>query len=203
PSFNFGVDLIDLAPNVSCAPDGTGCFSNNTVYQDLSAALFGFVDTQFQSQFFNKSGTRTPDDARNFRQHEYGFYFQDSWKIRPNLTLSYGLRYQLNGVPYERDGNLSNLFADASDKAPFTFDLVGPGTGRLLYNNDYKNFEPRIGFAWDPRGKGKTSIRGGYGIFHDRIFGNLFGNAKGNPPFQRDQSPFPFDVISHVPLLAS
>jgi hypothetical protein len=205
PSFNFGVNLADFAPGVSCDPTtGNGCFNNNgTVYQDLAAALWGFTDTQFQSQFFNKSGTRTANDNRNFRQREYGFYGQDSWKVRPNFTLSYGLRYQFNGVPYEQNGNLSNLFTDASGKAPFTFTLVGPGSGHLLYNNDFKNYEPRFGFAWDPWKNGKTSVRGGYGIFHDRIFGNLFGNARGNAPFQRDQSPQPFTQLSNVPLLAN
>ena len=116
-------------------------------------------------------------------QHEYGAFFQDQWKLRPNLTLQLGLRYQFDGVPFERDGQLSNLFANPAGPAPLTFSAVGPGTGQELYYNDPFNFEPRFGLAWDPFSSGKTSVRVGYGIFHDRIFGNLFTNLKSNPPF--------------------
>jgi hypothetical protein len=183
---------------------GTVNATPDTVFQDMANMLLGVMDTEQQNQFFNKSGVRTMNDLRRFRQHEYDFFFQDSWKIRPNLTLNFGIRYQFNGVPFEVDNNLSNLFQNSSGVAPdvldpatpgcnpssptctgFTFTIVGPGTGHLLYDNDVKGFEPRIGFSWDPFRDGKTSIRGAYGMFHDRVFGNLFANATSNPPFQQ------------------
>lgn len=170
--------------------------------QNMGWMLVGLADTQFQSQYFNKGGVRTPTDNRKFRQREYGFYTQDSWKVLNNLTLNFGLRYQFNGVPYEAGGNLSNLYVPANGPAPLTFQLAGPNSGRLLYNNDFSNIEPRIGFAWDPFKKGKTSVRGAYGIFHDRVFGNLFGNARGNPPFQQDYFNLPLDVIANIPFPA-
>jgi hypothetical protein len=164
-------------------------FAQNTpdqATQDLTWFLVGGVSTQFQAQFFNRAGTRQPTDNKTFRQHEYDVFAQDSWKIRSNLTLNYGLRYQFNGVPFETGGNFSNLFQNADSFATsFTFTEVGSGTGHNVYNNDYSNIEPRVGFAWDPFKDGKTSIRGAYGIFHDRIFDNIFGNARGNPPFQQ------------------
>ena len=170
--------------------------------QNMGWMLVGLADTELQSQYFNKTGIRTATDNRKFRQREYGFYAQDSWKFRSNLTLNFGLRYQFNGVPYEASGNLSNLYVPANGPAPFTFQLAGPGSGRLLYNNDFSNFEPRIGFAWDPFKNGATSVRGAYGIFHDRIFGNLFGNARGNPPFQQDVFNLPLDLIANIPFPA-
>ena len=164
-------------------------FGQNTpdqATQDLTWFLVGGVSTQFQAQFFNRAGTRQPTDNKTFRQHEYDVFAQDSWKIRSNLTLNYGLRYQFNGVPFETGGNFSNLFQNADSFATsFTFTEVGSGTGHDVYNNDYDNIEPRVGFAWDPFKDGKTSIRGAYGIFHDRIFDNVFGNARANPPFQQ------------------
>jgi hypothetical protein len=199
---------------------GTPKATPDTVFQDMANTLLGVMDTEQQNQFFDKSGNRTANDLRRFRQHEYDFFVQDSWKVRRNLTLNFGLRYQFNGVPYEVDNNLSNSFENASGPAPdalnplttpgcdptlptcsgFTFTVVGPGTGHLLYNNNFNNFEPRLGFAWDPFRDGKTSVRGAFGIFHDRVFGNLFGNATGNPPFQ--QTPFlkPFDQPENVAL---
>src|SRR5215472_7321675 len=169
---------------------GTPDATPDNVFQDMANVVVGLMDSEQQSQFFDKAGTRTQNDSRQFRQHEYDFYFQDSWKIRQSLTINIGLRYQFNGVPFETGNNLSNLFQNSSGPAPavdpsncggatpcngFTFSLVGPGTGHLLYNNDFTNFEPRIGFAWDPFKDGKTSIRGAFGTFHDRVFGNLFG----------------------------
>ncbi len=93
----------------------------------MANMLIGFMDTETQSQFFDKAGNRTPDDLRRFRQHEYDFYVQDSWKIRPNLTLNFGLRYQFNGVPFEVNNNLSNLFENASGPAPDVLDPSTPG----------------------------------------------------------------------------
>jgi len=160
--------------------------TDNPTVQDLSWFLVGGTFTQFQAQFFNKAAVRQPTDDKKFRQHEADGFIQDTWKVRPNFTLNFGLRYQFDGVPYEEGGNFSNLFQDPdSSLASYTLTVVGPGTGHQMYNDDLKNFEPRVGFAWDPPGDGKTSIRGGYGIFHDRIFDNLFGNARSNPPFQQ------------------
>ncbi len=199
---NFGQPAVNLDPSNPCDPSSlTNCGS--IVLQDLSSALLGVVATQSQSQFFDKNGNRTALDSRKFRQHEYSVFGQDVWKLRPNFTLNYGLRYQFNGVPFEVGSNLSNLFGDPQGFAPLTFSVVGPGTHRMLYNNDPFNFEPRVGFSWDPFKTGKTAIRGGYGIFHDRIFGNLFGNARGNPPFQQGVFNTPDAPLSTVTPIAT
>jgi hypothetical protein len=174
---------------------------SSTTLIDAADALYGFVIQDSESQFFNRAQVRQPTDNKNFRQHEFDWYAQDSWKIRRNLTLNFGLRYQLNGVPYETGGNLSNLLQDPGSYAfgaPVTFSVVGPGTGHQLYNSDYKDIEPRLGFTWDPWGNGKTAIRAGFGIFHDRTFGNAFGNVRANPPFQAQYSTFPLETINNA-----
>lgn len=170
PSFQTGNPALDFNPTL----------------QNLVWSLFGAVGSETQAQFFGKSGERTANDLRGFRQREFDAFAQDVFKVLPNLTLNYGLRYQFNGVPYEVNNLLSTLFTDPSGPAPFSFAIAGKGHGLpKLYSNDLHDFEPRVGIAWDPYRDGKTSIRAGYGIFHDRLFGQLLGLTRSNPPFQQ------------------
>jgi hypothetical protein len=173
---NFGVPAFQT---------GTPIDSNATL-QNMVWSLFGF-GSPTQAEFFSAAGARTPDDQRGFRQKEFDAFIQDSYRVRPNLTLSYGMRYQFNGVPYEVNNLLSTLFTSPAGPAPFTFVIAGEKDKGLppLYSNDWHDFEPRISIAWDPFRDGKTSLRAGYGIFHDRVFGQLLGLTRGNPPFQQ------------------
>src|SRR6267378_7182479 len=86
-----------------------------------------------------------------------GAYLQDDWRFRPNLTLNLGLRYEMSTVLTEKKGKLTNL--------P-TLDAAQPNLGDPYFSNPtLRNFEPRIGFAWDPFRNGKTAVRGGFGMF--------------------------------------
>jgi outer membrane receptor protein involved in Fe transport len=224
-TFKFGFDLRDVGEHgyddffsrrqVSLDPvtifgfDPTGLLAGqptnnsdpvNRILVDAANAYWGFDIEDLQDQFFNKSATRVPTDNKNFTQHEWDWYGQDTWKIRPNFTLNVGLRYTLNGVPFETGGNFSNLLQDPATflaGQTLTFSLVGPGTGHSLYQSDFKDIEPRIGFSWDPWKDGKTAVRAGFGIFHDRTFGNAFGNARGDPPFQAQFANFDFETINN------
>jgi hypothetical protein len=195
---NLGVNLL---LNNSGGLLGTGGQAGTV--QNFFSFLTGTVYAQTQSQFFNKNGQRTDSDYRGYRQREIETFWQDTWKVKSNLTLNYGLRYAFYGVPFEVNGQMSNLVnQDPSGETPaggFVFQLVGKNSGgkSKLYNNDLNNFAPRVGFAYSPDfkegflskltgGPGNMSIRGGYGIFYDRVFGNLFSNSSANPPFQRD-----------------
>ena len=193
PEYDFGFGVLGgLAGNPEV--------KNSPTLNDEVAMLLGLVASQNQSQFFDSNGMRNADDLRGFRQREWALYAQDAWKIRPNLTLTYGLRWEYYGVPFEVHNNFSNLFADSSGAAPFTFSVVGPGAARPAWNKEYRNFEPRVGIAWDPFHNGKTSIRAAYGIFHDRVFGNLFEDAKANPPYQQTFGAFPLAPLTGLPV---
>ena len=175
---NYGVSAI--------LPTGNPTVDQNATLQNMIWSLFGLEGSQTQAQFFDKAGNRTANDLRGFRQKEVAAFVQDTFKVLPNLTLNYGLRYQFNGVPSEVNNLLSTLYSNPSGPAPFTFAIAGDGNGLPpLYNNDWYDFEPRIGIAWDPFHRGKTSVRAGYGIFHDRLFGQLLGLTRGNPPFEQ------------------
>jgi len=95
---------------------------------------------------------------RRVRQSLFGGYLQDDWRLRPNLTLNLGLRYEMVTVPTEVSNKLVNL--------P-TFTSPYPGhLGSPYFNNPtLRDFEPRIGFSWDPFHNGTTAVRGGFGIF--------------------------------------
>jgi len=94
---------------------------------------------------------------RGIRQSIFGLYVQDDWRVRPNLTLNLGLRYEMSTVPTEVQGKLSNLY-NLTDAKPHLGDPY-------FLNPTLRNFEPRVGFAWDPFRKGKTAVRGGFGVF--------------------------------------
>jgi len=118
---------------------------------------------------------------RYFRTKDYGLFFQDDWKLRPNLTVNLGLRYEYFTPLRDDSGQLTNL-------------ILGPGaqgltgatlkTTHQLTNPDRNNFAPRLGFAWSPnRFRGKTVLRGGVGVSYDRVPSVLYENTRGNPPF--------------------
>jgi carboxypeptidase family protein len=174
-------------------------------FEDLVWGAQGAVANSSENQFFTRAGVRRPNDISHFRQHEGAAFAQDTWKVNSKFTAILGVRYAFNGVPYEKDGNLSTFLGDASAAVPaagyFSFTPVGPGTGRQLYADSWKLIEPRIGFAYDLNGDGRTAIRGGFGIFHDRVFDNLFGSAKSNPPFLAQANEYPFDGTPDTPTV--
>jgi len=115
--------------------------------------------------------------------HQLALYFQDDYKVTPRMTLNLGLRWdanirilvdQSNNRTMQILGKLSNSRAQAIAGNPALLTRLTPS---------YKEFQPRLGFAWDINGTGKTVIRGGYGIFYDQIFQNLtlFAKQQGNP----------------------
>ncbi len=85
----------------------------------------------------------------------------------------------------------------------FSFTSVGPGSGRQLYADSWKLIEPRIGFSYALDNNGKTAIRGGFGIFHDRLFDNLFGNARSNPPYEASFNDYPFTGDNTTPTVTT
>jgi hypothetical protein len=114
------------------------------------------------------------DTSRHLYQPSMGLFFQDDWKVTPRLTVSYGLRWDINGALGDADKNASNFFPCAPPEpkvcAPSGFPnglvQVQQGFPRL-YNLDLKDFGPRAGLAWDIFGNGKTALRIGYAMTYD------------------------------------
>lgn len=128
------------------------------------------------------------DPNRRYRQWLFAGFLQDDVSVSDRVSLNLGLRYEAVTVPTEADGKISNL-RTVSDAALTVGDPWHD-------NPSLKNFAPRIGVAWDPLGTGKTSIRAGFGIFHDQILPKYyFFSGSLNPPFTTRTSivnpPFP------------
>ncbi len=123
--------------------------------------------------------------VENFLEPRYqntSAFFQDAWRVRPGLTFTYGLRWEVNPSPSEANGNLPLTVKGLKD--PATATLAPKGT--RLYQTTWGNLAPRLGLAWQPFRGHQTVLRGGFGLFYD--LGNAFtGTAfsPGNYPFSR------------------
>lgn len=111
--------------------------------------------------------------GRGVRQTIFGAYFQDDFHVRPNLSVNIGLRYEMASIITEEAGKLANLrsFAPVFENLKPVVGTPGPGQAQIFVGSPYinnptkRNFEPRVGFAWDPFNDGKTSVAGGFGVF--------------------------------------
>ena len=115
--------------------------------------------------------------VHHWRSDIYGGYFQDDWKTTSNLTLNLGLRYEMTTIPNVTERNINNIETLSQNLPPIVQAgaCLADSSGRAqcdgFYHSTFQhnptllNLEPRVGFAWDPFKDGKTSVRGGAGIF--------------------------------------
>jgi Carboxypeptidase regulatory-like domain/TonB dependent receptor len=130
----------------------------------------------------------SPSVARSYRYRDFAIYAQDSFRMKPRLTLNYGLRWEHYGVQHNNNQNLDSNFYLGSGS--YLFQQVANGnvfltqkspTGQF-WQNQWGTLAPRVGFAYDLFGDGKSSLRGGFGISYERNFGNVTYNSSFNPP---------------------
>ncbi|HLM02569.1 MAG TPA: TonB-dependent receptor, partial [Pyrinomonadaceae bacterium] len=105
--------------------------------------------------------------------HQHALYVQDDWKVTRRLTLNLGLRWDANvgSLPDQTNNRTIKILQQLND--PFAQAIVGDTDKLSRKTPSWTEFQPRVGFAFDPWGNGKTVIRGGYGIFYDQLFQNL------------------------------
>jgi hypothetical protein len=160
-SIKFGVAVERMLLQSIGDSDPNGVWKFNSV-----AEFLGNWPTQFQG------GIHALVTPRNDRQTLVGAYVQDDWRVRPSLTLNLGLRYEMTTVPTETNGKFISL-RHIGDPLPVCGTIATnpdgskgcSGTGSLFSNPTLRNFEPRIGFAWDALHNGRLAVRGGAGMF--------------------------------------
>lgn len=197
-SFSFGMQLqritIDAVNNAGTSTDFALGFSAANPFALLSsdfsapisandladadsilATLGGFVGST--SQTFNVTSPSSgfvpgATDERNFHQNDWAFYAGDAWRFRPNLTITYGLRYEYLSPLAEANGLMLQPIPGIGQTieqtllSNATVGFVGGNSGHPEYNKDLHDFGPNIGIAWDPFGDGKTAVRAGYTIHY-------------------------------------
>ena len=174
-------------------------FQSGNDLRDALASVIGRYSQYSANLVYDASGQLQPvgtPSNRSFATQEYEAYFQDSWRMRPNFTLNYGVRWSTSTPVYEKNGlqvvpnvNLSEYFNQrvASSDAgvpftdPITFVLGGKANGGPgYYQQDWNNFAPSVSFAWSPDfgdnlasrifgRSGKSVVRGGFRMTYDRI----------------------------------
>ena len=173
-------------------------FRRTTVDAFFDAGYRGRLDFDTLADFLagNLLGGRSArgDSRRNTFQNSYTFYVQDTWRVNRNLTLNGGVRWDYFGVLGEKNDLLSNF--------DLRLGLIPVGTNGLdkLYNSDFNNFSPRVGFAWDITGKGKTVVRGGWGLFYDAYSQDFF---VGQLPFNTFNPGPAYNPVGASPILFS
>ena len=210
PTINFGVNTNDPANGLFVAGNFQGASSTDiTNARNIYAVLTGRVTAiNATARLVEENGKYVylGNAFERSRQREIGFFGQDAWRIRPNLTLNFGLRWELQGAFTPNNSSYTTVSLDDLWGVSGPGNLFKPGTltgrttqfvqfkkGDSSYNADYKNFAPSFGFAWSPNFKsgwlkritgdaGRTVVRGGYSISYSRFgIGDFRGNLAANP----------------------
>jgi len=222
PTTGFAGKGISLDPGcASESPVPAGCTwnfpavdrSGRNAYDFPMAALAGIITESDATYQRDKNGNPIPQGAfinRHFRAHEFETYLQDSWRIKSNLTLNFGVRYSLLQPPYEVHGNqvapdqslhdffdrrMKDMVNGVIDNTNFSMVLAGQANGKKPYWGwDYKNFAPRLSLAWSPGykdglfgaifgGPGKSSVRLGAGVYYDHFGEGIVNTFDKNGSF--------------------
>jgi outer membrane receptor protein involved in Fe transport len=175
---------------------GISAYQNNTNYDYYVNGEFDFNGTASGNPFADflmglpSIFFQYPQAPSNIRSKSYYGFLQDEWRLTKRFTLNLGIRYEYNSPKQDTEGRSFSVFPDVTTpstvfpNAPIGMLFPGdPGAPRGVNFPQTKNWAPRFGFAWDPRGDGKTSVRGGFGLFYDILKGEDNLQFNGQPPF--------------------
>jgi len=161
-------------------------FRGKLSFDDLTAFVEGMPSGGSQASGYTN---------RHEYQNSHGLYVQDTFRWTPRFTLNMGVRWDYFGVAGEKNDLFYRI---VPQNGGTLLQVGGPGGPSKLYQPDWKNFAPRVGFAWDVSGKGKTVLRAGYGIFFDAFSQDMF---LGHLPYNCTFCPGPaFTGVGGAPI---
>ncbi len=142
------------------------------------------LDDPFQESNIGFNPVTGENKGVDFRPYfpSLGMFINDDWKVRPNLTITLGLRWETFFAPGDYDNFFTGMVFNGGNSFQERIANASSVNKPPLDGTDYNNFAPRVGIAWDPSGKGKYSIRAGVGVFYDRFAGQFFHDAQTFAP---------------------
>ena len=156
------------------------------IFNNINSLLFGQPSSFYVTIDRFSSTPVQPDFNRNYYYPQFYFFAQDSFRVSSRFTLNYGVRYDNFGGPTNTGATKDALLQLGPGGGDFnarlaSANLVQPTSGnQQIFGADNGDWAGRFGFSWDPFGKSKTVLRGGYGIFYDAPFDNLWQNVRSN-----------------------
>jgi hypothetical protein len=165
---------------------GSASNTNNYIPNYTFSNLLNFADDEaLQVQRYVDPRTGEPVTAfSELTQTEWALFIDDDWKVTRNLTINMGLRYENYGTFKDSDDTLRNIVLGQGSTI---FEQIGNARVDFVdefFAADNNNIGPRLGFAWDPKGDGKMSVRGGYGLAFDRLMNLPAENYRHSPPLR-------------------
>lgn len=176
-----------MGPTVTAAgavgPNGTITANTGSPFdQDNTLSNFQNDFPYYSELSVNPQTGGTTTAYRHYNMKDLNFFVNDSWKVTNRLTMNLGLRWERYGAPTEAN-NIIAQFTNLSTVSPAAIAASRVNPVKSMWTTPNKDFGPRVGFAYDVLGDGKTSLRGGFGISYDRLFDNIWSNGAWNPPF--------------------
>jgi len=197
-SLKFGGDLSRYQFNTRGATDQRGSIyfdgSRNTLIPNLPQNAVARTVADLLLGLPSRATITTGQFGRGYREWGWSLFAQDSWRITRKLTFDYGLRYEYNTPWTETNRKLSNFVPGQG-----VLTAQAPGFGNL-YDPDRNNFAPRLGFAYDILGTGRTVVRGGFGVLYETLLqASTVQQIENNAPFSASGITFAPTPFSHDP----
>lgn len=189
-SIKFGIDVYKEQDNDSEAWSARPSYSFRNMWDLANDAPYA------EAGNFDPTTGRPSAATKYIRSSIWAAFIQDDWKVRPNLTLNLGLRWEYFSPVQEKYGNISNVILGSGPDPLLGLHMK---LGGDLYQPDYNDYGPQVGFAWTPANSQRFVVRGGFGIGYNRMEEAITLNGRANPPLIQGLNLTGSNVLYSIP----